>query len=234
MSVPSPLAGKPLAVLLDFDGTLTVRDVAERLLDTFVTEDWRKESEAWRAGVISFRECLRREYAHLQDAKQAEYVRYALETTELRLGAQEFVTFCREKRIPVEIVSGGLDLYITPLLEKFGMDGIPFVAMRADGAVDGHLMADYPVGTPVCDATGCSKCPRLLDYRRRGFAVAYIGDGNSDQCPARRADIVFARDSLARHCAGEGIPFRPFETFGEVLAVLRPYLEQAGRPPARR
>jgi 2-hydroxy-3-keto-5-methylthiopentenyl-1-phosphate phosphatase len=38
---------------------------------------------------------------------------------------------------------------------------------------------------------------------------------------AEQADVVFARDSLARHCDRSGIPFTPFEDFFQVLEALK-------------
>ena len=48
----------------------------------------------------------------------------------------------------------------------------------------------------------------------------YVGDGRSDLCPARRADLVFAKGALATALATEGVPFRPFDTLADVAATL--------------
>ena len=50
--------------------------------------------------------------------------------------------------------------------------------------------------------------------------VVFAGDGTSDLCPAREADYVFARDSLAKACTREGISFRPFNGFGEIQRFI--------------
>ena len=51
----------------------------------------------------------------------------------------------------------------------------------------------------------------LRELRRPGDTVWVFGDGASDLCPAREADLVFARDHLAERCAAEGLPWRPLD-----------------------
>ena len=50
----------------------------------------------------------------------------------------------------------------------------------------------------------------------RGDAIVYVGDGATDRCPASLADVVFATGFLADSCTRKGIPFFPYETFGDV------------------
>jgi 2-hydroxy-3-keto-5-methylthiopentenyl-1-phosphate phosphatase len=53
-----------------------------------------------------------------------------------------------------------------------------------------------------------------------GEPLVYIGDGVSDRCAARMADLVFARADLARDLAADGLPFVRFEDFVEVRERL--------------
>jgi 2-hydroxy-3-keto-5-methylthiopentenyl-1-phosphate phosphatase len=69
---------------------------------------------------------------------------------------------------------------------------------------------------------GGGRCtPHDLHQRHEGETVVYIGDGISDLCVAKTADLVFARAHLARDLAAAGVPFVPFEDFDEVLGRLR-------------
>jgi 2-hydroxy-3-keto-5-methylthiopentenyl-1-phosphate phosphatase len=52
-------------------------------------------------------------------------------------------------------------------------------------------------------------------YRR-----VVVGDGVTDLPAARLADLVIARDLLPVKCREVGIPYEPFETFYDVMAVL--------------
>jgi len=57
----------------------------------------------------------------------------------------------------------------------------------------------------------------VRELQAAGHRVAVIGDGSADRCAAEAADAVFARRSLVRYCRERGIPFRPFESFDEVV-----------------
>ena len=50
--------------------------------------------------------------------------------------------------------------------------------------------------------------------------VVYIGDGRSDFCVSGRADILFAKGSLATYAAALNRPHHTFETFHDIRAHL--------------
>jgi len=57
-----------------------------------------------------------------------------------------------------------------------------------------RLEGRLPRPAPDCDVCGhCKLAPRALAQGRRNYVV-YIGNGRSDHCPSKEANIVFARD----------------------------------------
>jgi 2-hydroxy-3-keto-5-methylthiopentenyl-1-phosphate phosphatase len=50
--------------------------------------------------------------------------------------------------------------------------------------------------------------------------VLVFGDGASDVCPAREADLTFARGHLAERCADEGLEWRPLADFASVWSEV--------------
>ncbi len=66
-----------------------------------------------------------------------------------------------------------------------------------------------------------------LERLSGGRQIAYVGDGWSDRCAAKAADLVFARASLAQHLADEGVAYVPFEDMTDVREGLRSYLAPA-------
>ena len=97
-----------------------------------------------------------------------------------------------------------------------------------------HSAAFSPDGTTVtfleravCDVCG-EQCKRMeLDRLAVGHPIAYVGDGWSDRCAAKAADLVFARGTLAEHLAAEGVAFEPFDDLLDVREGLRRYLRPA-------
>jgi 2-hydroxy-3-keto-5-methylthiopentenyl-1-phosphate phosphatase len=81
------------------------------------------------------------------------------------------------------------------------------------------------VGSGTCK---CAVAQRLAVTA--GGPVVLIGDGRSDMCLAGRADYVFAKGSLARYCDAEAIPYTEFQTFVDLLEVVKAWSMAGGRP----
>lgn len=201
------------AVLTDFDGTVTRTDVAEDLLREFAPPKWWDVEELHRARKIGTRETMVRQFA-LVHASQEEMIRFVDAHVELDETFPPFVAWCRRRRIPLEIVSEGLDFYLAHLLDRWGID-VPVRTNHAT-AVEGRVRITYPYADPTCDLCGTCKLRRLFDLRVAGHRVVYVGDGHSDLCPAVEADEVFAKKELADLCREEAIDFFPFDTFADV------------------
>ena len=54
-----------------------------------------------------------------------------------------------------------------------------------------------------------------------GGPIILIGDGKSDACIAKMADVVFAKGSLIKHCENNQIKHHRFQTFADVLNVIK-------------
>jgi hypothetical protein len=68
-------------------------------------------------------------------------------------------------------------------------------------------------------------------HQAAGRVVVFVGDGTSDRYAAAHADIVFAKESLARICGDAGWPFVEWESFEEIHAEVQAMFAD-GRLPA--
>ena len=210
----------PIAVLCDYDDTTAVENVAELLLDRFGGDGWKDFRELFRRGQLSLREYQERAFAAVT-AGRDEMMALVQERVHLRPGFKELHHFCCTHRLPLAIVTNGLDFYVRALLEREGLTDVPFYSVETAFTPQG-IRYSYPFADESCPVNwGNCKCLVLDTFRRKGYRIAYVGDGRSDFCPALRADIVFARSSLRQHCLASGIPFVPFEDFHTVLLTLR-------------
>ena len=214
-----------LALLVDFDGTVTDKDVGVLLLDAFALEDGKRYERMLQEGQISLRECVTRQYSSLPN-NQERLTRFAVENATIRPGFRQLVSHCREQGIPLTIVSGGLDFYIRAILAHHGLADVPFISGHADFTNGDKVRLDWSGDTVACDLMGVCKCYYALEYASEEHKVAFIGDGSSDICTADKADYVFARRRLQAHCETKGIPFFPFNDFHEVLSQINA-LEEA-------
>jgi 2-hydroxy-3-keto-5-methylthiopentenyl-1-phosphate phosphatase len=206
-----------LAVLTDFDGTITRTDVVEAILEEFAPATWWEIEEQHRARAIGTRETLARQVALLR-VKRADLIRFVDAQVELDESFRDFAAFCRGRGIPLEIVSEGLDFYVHYLLQKWGL-AVPVRTNRAIFEERG-VRIEYPWADATCTLCGTCKLLRLFELRTQGHRVVYVGDGHSDLCPAIEADLVFAKAELARLCDEEGIAYTPFDRFSDVHRTL--------------
>lgn len=218
-------------VYCDFDETVTVRDVGLQLLSRFGTP---LATEIWKdleAGTKSAAECYRIACGTVKNMTH-EAFEMLVEEQQLREGFLEFVTFCKQNQIEINIVSDGLSLYIERILEKYGLSHLPIwtndVRLTPNGTLDLRLTNERE----GCRRCSSCKCARLLTTSADEDTVVYCGDGYSDHCPVRMADVVFARSTLLRQCGELGIPHHPFEDFHQVQKILSNYLKE--RPKYRR
>lgn len=200
-----------IAVVSDFDGTVTKEDVAELLLQEFTGNAWRAfEQEHERIGT---RETLRREF-DLVRARREDLLVAAERLARLDPTFRPFVEFCRRSGVHLEIVSEGLDAYLDHLLRMWGLD-IP-VRTNAARFVGDRMELTHPYADPTCTLCGTCKMKRVLELRVAGYRVAYVGNGISDICPALEADLVFAKADLERLCVQHERAYVPFRDFGDV------------------
>jgi len=196
-----------LAILCDFDGTVTKRDVGFHIYTRFGDERWEEINKSWRRGEISSKDCLIGEYS-LIDASEEEVREYIMDM-EIDDGFPELVSICRENDIPLAIVSDGFDFYISTILEKYGLGDLQVFCneMRFDGR---RVVLSFPYYDQGCGV--CGNCKKLhVDNFRKNFAkVVYIGDGLSDKFAARASDIVFAKDELKDYLEKNEVDFHEF------------------------
>ncbi len=207
------------AILLDFDGTVEEKNVALTLLDKFAVDDWKRYIELSARKAISFREAVEKEFECLP-VDQKGMTDFVLREVKVRDGLRELVDFCRRRKYPVEVVSGGLDFYIQPIMETQGLGHIARNCGIADFKSGDRLRVLYNGNMPTCDFSGTCKCFHVERFRSLGYKTVLVGDGTSDICASEKVDYVFARRKLLDHCQKKGIAHSPFETFHDVVSVL--------------
>lgn len=209
------MRGMMRAVVTDFDGTITKRDVAELLLQEFTGDAWL-EIERQHA-AIGTRETLRREF-DLVRATKDQILAAAERLAEMDPTFPTFLRYCRQNEIAVEIVSEGFDTYLEHLLARWGLK-VPFRTNHAEFHGD-RITLTHPYADATCTLCGTCKMGRVLQLRAHGYRVAYVGNGVSDICPALEADLVFAKDDLLRLCREHGRDHVPVRDFSDVQRGL--------------
>jgi 2,3-diketo-5-methylthio-1-phosphopentane phosphatase len=208
-----------MVFIIDFDGTLALKDTVDSLLEKFAPAAWQDVERDWLAGRISAVECMRQQI-RMVDADHVALENF-FRATELDAG---FLPFYRYVSVfsSIAIVSDGLDHAISVAMRGAGMPSLPVFANRLIFKPRG-IDIEFPHLTSRCEAgNGVCKCAVARDLSgAAGGPVVLVGDGKSDACLAGSADVVFAKSRLLDHCREQGIAHIPFSTFADVLAVVK-------------
>ncbi|MCS7206956.1 MAG: MtnX-like HAD-IB family phosphatase [Dehalococcoidia bacterium] len=215
----------PCALVVDFDGTITLQDTGDILFARFQAGGWGDIDPYWEQGLLSGREALALYFARLPADREA-LTRCVQEEHRLRPGFTALVMWCREKGIPLTIASGGLDFYIQAVLEREGLQ-VPFYSATADFSGP-RLGMRFTNGVRSCPDVGVCKCWLVERIKGQTERLVLVGDGLTDACAARRADLVFARKWLLDYCRRNNLPHLPFETFHEVHQALAEWVHMRG------
>ncbi len=214
----------PYTVLCDFDGTITDRDVAASIIKEFSTIDWKNIEDQYIAGTISSREELEAQFSNVD---VSEDILFDFIDNNMRIDPTftYFVDFCRINDIPITIVSEGLNFYIDHMLFGRGLD-IPTRVNESVFSDDDGIQINFfsEVEDGKCGKCGNCKTSFLEEQKKKGKTIIYIGDGRSDFCPAKKADIVYAKKRLANHLRSENIEHNPFNTFSDIVAMMEELL----------
>jgi len=206
-----------MRVFCDFDGTISVSDTTDLVLNRFAALAWQDLEASWVAGRISAAECMRGQIALLDcDIGSLEAL---LDTVELAPGFADFVAWCASEGIDFTIVSDGVDAFIRRILARCGLTHLPVVANklalnREWRLIDCEPRAGCAAGSGVC------KCAVVAGAGNEDQLTVYIGDGRSDFCVSARADILFAKGKLAEYSHSRGKPHHEFVDFYEIKATL--------------
>jgi len=211
--------------VVDFDGTLACNDSVDKMLELYADPSWREIENEWIGGAITAVECMQ---CQLRLVKAD---RLTLETffRGIQLDAS-FLPFLRHVQAfaTVAIVSDGLDHAIATAVRNADFPRLPIYANHLHFLPNG-IDISYPHRDASCVAgNGVCKCA-VADAlaAESGRPIVLIGDGKSDACLAGQADVVFAKGSLVDHCMREGISFHRFQTFADVLRMVRKWPQTA-------
>ncbi len=211
-------AGTGCRVFIDFDNTITRGDVLDGIIERFAAGDeWRALEMAWSRGEIGAQQCLDGQMRCLR-ASRAEFEQH-LEGVEFDPGFGALCDLLRRESIELTIVSDNFDEFIDAILRRKGYAHVRRFANHLE-CRDDRVVPSFPFANPECPACAHCKKTHFLPPRHDARTVVYIGDGRSDLCPARHADLVYAKSTLLHVLRTEGVPCVAFDTLADVAASL--------------
>ena len=207
-------------VFVDFDGTISLEDTTDVILERFADPEWQKVEADWLSGRIGSRECLARQIDLVRASPEAFDA--ICEDVPLDPHFPELVALCRRHGIDLTVISDGLDRIVTKMLADIGV-GVPVLANHLEYIGNDRWRLAFPHAKAACrSSAGNCKCHAMT--QDPGSIRILIGDGRSDFCAAESADMVIAKGALAEHCQSSGIGYTVFGNFAGATTVLADWI----------
>jgi 2,3-diketo-5-methylthio-1-phosphopentane phosphatase len=211
---------RDFAFVSDFDGTITGSDVYALIADRYMPRGHPDYFAEYRAGHITHFEAMQA-YFHFAPSEPQALVRL-LRDTEPDPQFADCVRRLEASGWDLIIVSAGSTWYIEQILRTAGV----FATIHANpGQIEEgrglvlRLPSESPFFSPQI---GIDKAGVVRAAIERYKEVAFAGDGLPDIEPALliAPSLRFARRSLAQALDDRGEPYRPFQTWSEVVEAL--------------
>ncbi len=206
------------AVLCDFDGTITMKDTAEIILDKFARGNWKDYERQFENGELTLEECLKKEFSLVRASEQE--IIDSLGDIEFRRGFDELLDYCTRNHIPLVIVSAGLDFVIKHFVQLKGWKDSVKICMAKTTVTSRGIKFRFP--RRYDRTSGNFKQDFVRKCKSEDRRTVFIGDGTGDSDAAKEVDYAFAikNSRLAEFCAENEVPCRYVTDFCQVVEAL--------------
>lgn len=203
--------------LIDFDRTISNEDSTDVLLETHNPEFKKDLRKRYKAGKVTIRQFIKEGLSSLNITKD-EYIKTLQEKVTIDESFKNFV----QSGLEFRIVSAGSRLNVQGSLLGYGIDLPDEKVISNDLKFNGNKIT---VENPFLDKEkiyGVDKKEAVEKFKKQGYEVIYVGDGPSDYRAMEVADFVLVRKGTraVKFCSENGINFREFENFSEILKTF--------------
>lgn len=214
---------RDMAVLIDFDGTITDSDTNIKLFEEKSTIDLNLLDIDRDKGVkkLTYVEKIQYVFDSIKITED-EYRDFILDNFTLTKGFKGFIEKLREKDIPVAIVSGGFRNAIDIFLREYGIENIPVYAHKLVFHNRDIEVDVYKDPVNCCENGPCGNCKilRYKEFKEVRNNIVFIGDGFTDRWVSHKAEILFAKSMLADYCRDNDIDYFFWEDFTDIENTL--------------
>ena len=203
--------------LIDFDRTISNEDSTDVLLETHNPEFKKDLRKRYKAGKVTIRQFIKEGLSSLNITKD-EYIKTLQEKVTIDESFKDFVKSGLEFRI----VSAGSRLNVQGSLLGYRIDLPDEKIISNDLKFDGNKITVENLFLDKEKIYGVDKKEVVEKFKKQGYEVIYVGDGPSDYRAMEVADFVLVRKGTraVKFCSENGINFREFESFSEILKTF--------------
>ncbi|MCH7828071.1 MAG: MtnX-like HAD-IB family phosphatase [Bacteroidetes bacterium] len=203
-------------IFIDFDGTITTKDVGEAIFKKFGEPNTVKRIiDDLLSDRISAKESWLQLCCTVKQISPVELNNF-IDTLEIDPTFHQFYDFCEQNNFEYYILSDGFDYYIERMLSNDGIEHIKYYANHLTITKDNKLIPSFPYQDEEILTSANCKRNHIINHSSDDDFTIYIGDGNSDKDTAQFCDFIFAKDDLLKFCERERISYFPYKDFNDV------------------
>ncbi len=218
-------------IISDFDGTITQTDVNNTIHFHYGDEKTAEIEEQFSRGEIGVYQSLSFHYNRLKISEK-EFKEFVLENIEIDPYFKKFYKMINNKDLDFAVISGGFINYIEMIFDKYNIDmKHPIYANKLLFKENNNIEVKFAheVSQKECirDSGYCGNCKyRIINKyknQKNKDKIIYIGDGLTDRCGARQADIILVKSgsSLLDYCQDNNIEYYVFNNFKEIKEIIK-------------
>jgi len=214
---------KKCIVFFDFDNTIATCDVFDNMLLLFSQDDrWVELEKRWTSGRIGSKTCLEGQLRGMDlDKKSLDAY---LPKIKLDPYFKQLYKFLQAKKVKTFILSDNFDYIINRILSINGIKNLKVYANKLSFP-RGKVATEYPYKNKDCQICAHCKTKNLLAKAPKDYIIIYVGDGSTDICPAKYANVVFAKDNLLKHFKDNKLDYMAFHNLKDVFTYLKSKLK---------
>lgn len=215
-----------LKIFIDFDGTITTKDVGEFIFNKFGNPEVVASTiELLFSQSISARECWNRLFSSIHSVNIDEF-NSSIDSISVDPYLLDFVNLCNSSNIDFYVISDGFDYYINRILKREGLQNIKIFANKLVVTEKGNLIPSYPYYDQSFTNSANCKRNHIINLSSDEDYTIFIGDGNSDMHTAVYCDFIFAKNDLIKYCQKQSITYFPYKDFSDVIVKLESLLQK--------
>lgn len=207
-------------VFIDFDGTITQKDVGESIFREFgdkekidlIIKDLLSDKITAKQSWIEM--CKTIYHTNINSLNAF------INSMEVDQGFHNFVNYCESKNVEIFILSDGFDYYIDRILKRENLERLKYFSNHLRISDRNKLTPVFPYSDLYCRSSANNKRNHIINNSSDDDFTIYVGDGNSDKDPALYCDFIFAKKGLLKYCEKENVTFFPYNTLDDVIVKL--------------
>jgi 2,3-diketo-5-methylthio-1-phosphopentane phosphatase len=209
---------KEFIFISDYDNTITKKDFYWILLDDYIGEKGKAFYKEWKKDKLIGTEFLNQVFTWHKFSKEEHDE--ALSKVEMDRDLEKVVNWVDENEGEFYILSAGFRYYIDHVLKAQGLEHLK--VLTNEGSFENGIFKMEPdQSSPwYSEVYGIDKGLVAQYYKKQCKTLYFVGDSEPDFHAAKHADIVFAKEELARIMEVEGMEYIPYTCFLDIYQWL--------------